>query len=92
MAFNVTILSVDDVIGQVQVLFEDTSSDVQMKMGIPIGVEYDTEDELLDYLVTQWPYEVFDQRGKAPADRHKQAKAAVGITKNVTGKVNQVRP
>ena len=87
MAFNVTILSVDDENSQVQVLFEDTSALTSVEMGIGLPDEYLTETELLDWVSRAWPYTVFVIRGKAPVDRHTSVKGVLGVPKNITGRV-----
>ena len=92
MAFNVTILQLDDETGNALVEFEDTSSNTIVKMGVYIPEEFIDEASILDFLVTLWPYADFIQRGKPPADRHKEPKKIVGVKKNITGRVQQGQP
>ncbi len=93
MAFNMTILSIDEEGSRGRVLFEDTSSGVTKKMSFYIPEEVGPDEAaVLDYVASLWPYEEFTQRGKAPADRQKEMKKIVGQTKNITGRVSAGQP
>ena len=92
MAKNVEVLSVDDESERVHVRFEDTATNFVFEMTAQVPKEFVTEDEVLDYLATLWPYEAETQRGKSQAARHVEAKKVVNVVKNITGRVQAGDP
>ena len=87
MAFNVTILQLNDETSNAVVEYEDTSSLVTFRQGIYMPEEFVTESDMLDYIALHWPYPEFVVRGKAPANRHTTVKGVLGVPKNITGRV-----
>ena len=87
MAKRVTIEKIFDESNEALVLFEDDSNGFSYKMGISIPEEFIDEAALLDHVATFWPQDVFDQHGKAPEDKHVEAKKLVGVKKNITARV-----
>lgn len=87
MANQVTILSIDDVTGNVLVLFEDDASGLAFQTGIYIPEEFADEAAVLDYVATFWPHGEFAREGKDPADRHIETKKIIGISKNITSRI-----
>lgn len=87
MAKNVTIESVDDETNFAQAIYSDTSSGIEFRVSMALPEDFASESDLLDYLASQWPHEIFAQRGKAAADRHTRVKGIVGTRQNITGRV-----
>ena len=83
MTKSVTMLRINDETGDALVVFEDTDSGAIFRMGVTIPQEFETEDAILDYLSAVWPDKEMEMQGRAPADRHANEKALVGVKKDI---------
>jgi hypothetical protein len=87
MANIVTILAFDEARNKAKVQYQDNVTGVTYVIGIPLPEDYVDENELLDYFAKQWPYATFEKLAKAPGGRNVEIKKLVGLSRDITTKV-----